>query len=665
MLSRFHGLALVSWLALAGVAQADPNDWVQIEYVLQQAHNPSFKTSDSRQTIMSRARQYSQKGPWSVTNAKGVLPPSNDPHDYLSWAPYHWPDCNWCSNGRTHLSHTGNDTSSSNSTDTPEAGVPPPPGGDITGPPAEDLDGNQNYLEERRELKYHQNRMNRVRRDLGVSLDLPASESTTLATGDLLPSSTIPSDATLPTTTADPALAGDPQAIFTATSSLPTTTMDPLATSASSSEETPTGTASFSDMPQAAAHTSAKPKCTPSPTKSLAPSATWTTCPYVVRDGKVNPDVRTLNGVSAINAISETSIYLGITAILQSGSDSASKLVSFVNTFFLDPKTRMNPNMNFGQIVRGPGPSGREGTFTGVLDLRGMVKIVNACMILRAANHPAYTPAFDKAFVGWVKDYTNWLQTSEIGHKTATRPNNHASFFVSQLTSLLLFQGDTAGAKKVLDGFFHGAFKDQIAKSGEQPFESVRTRPFHYRAFNLEALITNAKLGAQLGVDYYNFPSKYGRTIQDAVNFAMNVKPGKEDVEELLPHVAAVAAAYGDPRGVYARWIAAHDGQGGLQAEKAPYWFYDQAGAVGVRKARREVVVGRGEELAVGAGEGDAEKSLRDGKMKRDGAMDVPFECPQVFALLQETEVEVDDGLYVTCETLQPYYELPELQVPE
>ena len=112
------------------------------------------------------------------------------------------------------------------------------------------------------------------------------------------------------------------------------------------------------------------------------------------------------------------------------------------------------------------------------------------------------------------------------------------------------------------------------------------------RAFNLEALITNAKLGAQLGVDYYNFPSKYGRTIQDAVNFAMNVKPGKEDVEELLPHVAAVAAAYGDPRGVYARWIAAHDGQGGLQAEKAPYWFYDQAGAVGVRKARREVVVG-------------------------------------------------------------------------
>ena len=208
-----------------------------------------------------------------VTNAKGVLPPSNDPHDYLSWAPYHWPDCNWCSNGRTHLSHTGNDTSSSNSTDTPEAGVPPPPGGDITGPPAEDLDGNQNYLEERRELKYHKNRMNRVRQDLGVSLDLPPSESTTLATGDLLPSSTISSDATLPTITADPALAGDPQAIFTATSSLPTTTMDPLATSASTSEETPTGTASFSDMPQAAAHTSAKPKCTPSPTKSLAPSA--------------------------------------------------------------------------------------------------------------------------------------------------------------------------------------------------------------------------------------------------------------------------------------------------------------------------------------------------------------------------------------------------------
>ncbi|KAL1749024.1 alginate lyase-domain-containing protein, partial [Schizophyllum fasciatum] len=280
--------------------------------------------------------------------------------------------------------------------------------------------------------------------------------------------------------------------------------------------------------------------------------------------------------------------------------------------------------------------AGREGTFTGVLDLRGMVKIVNACMMVKAAKNPAYSPAFDRAFLQWARDYTNWLQTSGIGKKTGTRPNNHGSFFVSQLASLLLFQGDTAGAKRLLDSFFHGAFKDQIAKNGDQPFESMRTRPYHYRAFNLEALITNAKIGAELGVDYWSVPSKYGKTIQDAVDYAMNTKSGKEDVSELLPHVAAVAAAYGDAKGTRRR---------SLTRSK-----YDQPAAVSVQKSKRAAV-----------------KVVRDdGVSSGPGAVDTPpSECPAVFKLLGETEVEVDNGLFVTCEMLKPYYEVPALPSPE
>lgn len=49
--------------------------------------------------------------------------------------------------------------------------------------------------------------------------------------------------------------------------------------------------------------------------------------------------------------------------------------------------------------------------------------------------------------------------------------------------------GDISGATNTLHHFFNTAFQDQIAQSGEQPFEAIRTRPFHYRGFNLEALI--------------------------------------------------------------------------------------------------------------------------------------------------------------------------------
>lgn len=67
--------------------------------------------------------------------------------------------------------------------------------------------------------------------------------------------------------------------------------------------------------------------------------------------------------------------------------------------------------------------------------------------------------------------------------------SNHLTFYVSQLAAAKIFVGDTKGATTALQNYFKNQYLDQIAQSGEQPFESVRTRPFHYRCFNLEAMI--------------------------------------------------------------------------------------------------------------------------------------------------------------------------------
>jgi hypothetical protein len=46
----------------------------------------------AQQAIVSGAHDLALQGPWAVTN-KTILPPSNNTHDYLSYAPYYWPDC--------------------------------------------------------------------------------------------------------------------------------------------------------------------------------------------------------------------------------------------------------------------------------------------------------------------------------------------------------------------------------------------------------------------------------------------------------------------------------------------------------------------------------------------------------------------------------------------
>lgn len=75
----------------------------------------------------------------------------------------------------------------------------------------------------------------------------------------------------------------------------------------------------------------------------------------------------------------------------------------------------MNPNMNYGQVVRGPRPENQIGTFTGPLDMRGLVKVVNAIMILKESNSQDWTSEIDQSMESWMTQYLSWLQTSDIG----------------------------------------------------------------------------------------------------------------------------------------------------------------------------------------------------------------------------------------------------------
>ena len=154
----------------------------------------------------------------------------------------------------------------------------------------------------------------------------------------------------------------------------------------------------------------------------MFPIIVWTTCPYEVRDGKVNPDVRTLPDSPAAVAMSQAVLHNTIAFAIQNSRTYSQNAAKFIDTFFLDPKTAMNPNMNFGQVVRGPGRDHRQGTYTGILDMRGLVKVVNGIQILQAAKSSDWTSDLNKQMTTWVSIYANWLQESAIGRQAAMSP---------------------------------------------------------------------------------------------------------------------------------------------------------------------------------------------------------------------------------------------------
>jgi hypothetical protein len=305
-------------------------------------------------------------------------------------------------------------------------------------------------------------------------------------------------------------------------------------------------------------------------TTELTPQQIWVTCPYITLDGQFNPDYRTVNNTGAFSAMSDAVFYNAVAWTINGSSVYAANVASWINTWFLAPDTYMNPNLNYAQVVRGPGAD--TGTHTGVLDLKCMVKVVNAVLVLRAGNASEWTETIDSGLVNWTTTYIGWLTTNQIALQEAAATNNHGSYYYNQLAALQILVNDLAGANATIQKYFSTLYQNQVEASGEQPFEAARTRPYHYRCYNLAAMITNARLGAHVGFNAWNLTTSTGGTIKAALDFTMTVPPKNETASELFPDVGAGAAVYGDPQGTYATFLSSSEQD--YPAE--PFFFWDQ-----------------------------------------------------------------------------------------
>ncbi|CUA74086.1 hypothetical protein RSOLAG22IIIB_10971 [Rhizoctonia solani] len=273
-------------------------------------------------------------------------------------------------------------------------------------------------------------------------------------------------------------------------------------------------------------------------------------------------------------AMSDSVFFNSMAWVITGDNTYASNAANEVKTWFVDSATAMTPNLNYAQVKRGPG--NQIGQHTGVLDLKCMSKLVSGVLMLRNGSASAWTSDIDSGLRTWVTSYITWLTTNDLALQEKASTNNHGSFYFNQLAALQVFVDDTAGAKKTIQEYFEGIYQNQIDANGDQPLETARTRPYHYRAYNLAAMIVNARIGQYVGYDAWQLKTKNGTTIQDACNYAMTFTAAQSNETgydaELYPNVAAVAAIYGDPDGKYSKWLAGRD----TSFPGQPYFLWNQ-----------------------------------------------------------------------------------------
>lgn len=239
--------------------------------------------------------------------------------------------------------------------------------------------------------------------------------------------------------------------------------------------------------------------------------------PYIQRDGLTNPESRT----PAFDADRITNFGGDVEALalyyfLAGGDNYAAKCASQIRAWFLDPATKMNPNMKYGQSA----PGVADGRNFGIIQTRGFMELVDAVAIL--GGYSGWTEADQKGMVDWFGKYVDWLQADSLGKSESAQPNNHGTWFDAQFVVFSQFAGRPALALKTAEDAKTKRLKIQITKSGMQPLEMTRTKSLFYHTFNLTALYRLARVSEGVGVNLWTHVTTDSGTVPDlrrAVDF--------------------------------------------------------------------------------------------------------------------------------------------------
>jgi alpha-glucosidase len=243
--------------------------------------------------------------------------------------------------------------------------------------------------------------------------------------------------------------------------------------------------------------------------------------PYIQRDGMSNPG----NFNDHRRYLMRLSVQVPALAAawkLTADRRYADLAVKHLRAWFVEPATRMNPNLQYAQAIQGR----FTGRGTGIIDTIHLVEVARAAEALETA--PGWNEAEKAALRAWFTDYLAWLTTHPYGVAERDAKNNHGTCWVMQVAAFAHLTGDQKLLDYARDRFKTVLVPNQVAPDGSFPEELRRTKPYGYSLFNLDAMATVAQILSTPADNLWTFelPDRRGlrRAMEYMVPFIRNKK---------------------------------------------------------------------------------------------------------------------------------------------
>jgi hypothetical protein len=248
----------------------------------------------------------------------------------------------------------------------------------------------------------------------------------------------------------------------------------------------------------------------PDPTKADAGGI-----PYIRKDGQIDPE-RYSNKYDFVEmqAMGKAITQLGLAYFFTDDEKYAQASAKLLTSWFLDPATKMNPNLNYSQEIPGVSAGRQEG----VLDGMTLASMLDSVGLLQGSA--AWPAASQSALETWFSQMLDWLRTAPIAAMEEASRNNHGTWYDVQATryALLTGRGDVACA--ILQAAPSARIAAQIsADGGGLPLELARADPFHYELYDLTALFDLATLARGAGMNLWDYQTADGKGLHKAFDF--------------------------------------------------------------------------------------------------------------------------------------------------